>query len=53
VQDPLAELILAGEIHDGEKVVVGADKNGLLIGGEAFSHSPERAPSVVNFQKGA
>ena len=25
VQDPLAELILAGEIHDGEKVVVGAD----------------------------
>ena len=53
VQDPLAELILAGEIHDGEKVVVGADKNGVLIGGEAFSHSPERAPSVVNCQKGA
>ncbi len=33
VQDPLAELILAGDIHDGEKVVVGADENGLLIGG--------------------
>jgi ATP-dependent Clp protease ATP-binding subunit ClpB len=31
VQDPLAELILAGEIHDGEKVVIGAGKNGLLI----------------------
>ena len=33
VQDPLAELILAGDIHDGEKVVVGADENGLLISG--------------------
>ena len=35
VQDPLAELILAGEIHDGEKVAVGAGKNGLLIAGRA------------------
>ena len=35
VQDPLAELILAGEIHDGEKVVVSADQNGLLIAGRA------------------
>ena len=33
VQDPLAELILSGEIHDGENVVIGADKNGLLIAG--------------------
>jgi ATP-dependent Clp protease ATP-binding subunit ClpB len=33
VQDPLAELILAGEIHDGENVVIGAGKNGLLIAG--------------------
>jgi ATP-dependent Clp protease ATP-binding subunit ClpB len=37
VQDPLAELILAGEIHDGEKVVVGADKKGLLIAGRAVA----------------
>jgi ATP-dependent Clp protease ATP-binding subunit ClpB len=37
VQDPLAELILAGEIHDGEKVAVGADKNGLLIAGRAVA----------------
>jgi ATP-dependent Clp protease ATP-binding subunit ClpB len=37
VQDPLAELILAGEIHDGERVVVGADKNGLLIAGRAVA----------------
>ncbi|HTV34153.1 MAG TPA: ATP-dependent chaperone ClpB [Methylocella sp.] len=32
VQDPLAEKILAGEIHDGETVVIGADANGLAIG---------------------
>ncbi|MGH6864075.1 MAG: AAA family ATPase, partial [Methylocella sp.] len=37
VQDSLAELILAGEIRDGEKVVVGADKNGLLIAGRAVA----------------
>ncbi|MGH6840342.1 MAG: AAA family ATPase, partial [Methylocella sp.] len=37
VQDPLAELILAGEIHDGERVGVGADKNGLLIAGRAVA----------------
>jgi ATP-dependent Clp protease ATP-binding subunit ClpB len=37
VQDPLAELILAGEIHDGEKVVIGADQNGLLIAGRAVA----------------
>ncbi len=35
VQDPLAELILAGKIHDGERVRIGADERGLLIGEEA------------------
>lgn len=33
VQDPLAELILAGKIHDGEQVVIDVDAAGLLIGG--------------------
>jgi ATP-dependent Clp protease ATP-binding subunit ClpB len=33
VQDPLAELILSGEIHDGERIVISTNKNGLLIGG--------------------
>jgi ATP-dependent Clp protease ATP-binding subunit ClpB len=37
VQDPLAELILAGEIRDGERVVAGADKNGLTIAGRAVA----------------
>jgi ATP-dependent Clp protease ATP-binding subunit ClpB len=39
VQDPLAEMILAGEIHDGEKVVIDADKKGLLIAGRAISEA--------------
>ena len=33
VQDPLAELILSGEIHDGERIVINTNKNGLLIAG--------------------
>ncbi|WGJ14971.1 ATP-dependent chaperone ClpB [Methylocapsa sp. D3K7] len=33
VQDPLAELILSGEIHDGERIVISTNKNGLLIAG--------------------
>ncbi len=36
VQDPLAELILAGKIRDGEKVRIDADERGLLIGDEAI-----------------
>ncbi|WOJ90296.1 ATP-dependent chaperone ClpB [Methylocapsa polymorpha] len=39
VQDPLAELILSGAIHDGERVVIGADANGLLIGDRAAAHA--------------
>jgi ATP-dependent Clp protease ATP-binding subunit ClpB len=46
VQDPLAELILAGEIHDGEKVVVDADAAGLVIAGHAAGQEwPRRAAS--------
>jgi ATP-dependent Clp protease ATP-binding subunit ClpB len=35
VQDPLAELILAGRIKDGEKVVISAGKQGLTFNGAA------------------
>lgn len=31
LQDPLAELILAGDIMDGEEVIVGAGKDGLTV----------------------
>ncbi len=34
VQDPLAEMILAGNVHDGETVHVTANGNGLVINGE-------------------
>ncbi len=34
VQDPLAEMILAGKIKDGEKVVVSGDKLGLTFNGK-------------------
>jgi ATP-dependent Clp protease ATP-binding subunit ClpB len=35
VQDPLAELILQGKLHEGETVKITADKDGLIINGEA------------------
>jgi ATP-dependent Clp protease ATP-binding subunit ClpB len=41
VQDPMAEQILSGAIHDGEKVVIGANANGVLIGGTAASQAAE------------
>ena len=34
VQDPLAELILAGRVKDGEKVVISAGKQGLTFNGK-------------------
>jgi ATP-dependent Clp protease ATP-binding subunit ClpB len=34
VQDPLAEMILAGTIKDGEKVVLSGDKLGLTFNGK-------------------
>ncbi|MGC2140685.1 MAG: ATP-dependent chaperone ClpB [Methylovirgula sp.] len=37
LQDPLAEKILAGEIHDGETVVVSAGPQGLKLGAEPKS----------------
>ncbi|GBD50012.1 ATP-dependent chaperone ClpB [Methylopila sp. Yamaguchi] len=32
LQDPLAELILAGEVRDGERVTVSASGSGLIVG---------------------
>jgi ATP-dependent Clp protease ATP-binding subunit ClpB len=34
VQDPLAEMILAGSIKDGEKVTISAGKQGLTFNGK-------------------
>ncbi|MBI3700894.1 MAG: ATP-dependent chaperone ClpB [Afipia sp.] len=48
VQDPLAEMILAGKIHDGETVNVSAGKDGLFFNDNvvevgAQERSPKRA----------
>ena len=34
VQDPLAEMILAGSLKDGEKVAISAGKQGLTFNGK-------------------
>jgi ATP-dependent Clp protease ATP-binding subunit ClpB len=57
VQDPLAERILAGEVHDGEVVRIGAGNGALTIGDAPVSDAPqiEKPPSagtVVRFPKG-
>src|SRR5947209_4779024 len=59
VQDPLAEMILAGEIADGQSVAISAGRGGITIDGRAVGRS--RAPeeehdepgTVVRFPKGA
>lgn len=44
VQDPLAEMILAGRIHDGEAVAVSAGDTGLTFNGEVASIDAETPP---------
>ena len=39
VQDPLAEMLLAGKIHDGEKVNIAAGKEGLIFNGNVVAAS--------------
>jgi ATP-dependent Clp protease ATP-binding subunit ClpB len=39
VQDPLAEMLLEGKIHDGEPVVITAGKDGLLFNGQAVKQA--------------
>ena len=59
VQDPLAEALLAGEIHDGETVNVSAAQGRLTIDGKPVGGEPpaetdaQKTPTVVSFPKGA
>ena len=39
VQDPLAELILQGKIHEGDTVKITAGPDGLIINGQAVKHA--------------
>ncbi|MCE0507378.1 ATP-dependent chaperone ClpB [Roseivivax sp. GX 12232] len=49
LQDPLAEMLLAGEISDGTTVPVSAGSDGLVIGDKvAASHRPRPDDAVVH-----
>ena len=37
VQDPLAEMLLEGKLHDGETVKISANKDGLMFNGQAVA----------------
>ncbi len=56
VQDPLAELILAGDVRDGEVVPITAGTRGLRIGDREEDETGEEVEArdnrVVNFPKG-
>jgi ATP-dependent Clp protease ATP-binding subunit ClpB len=58
VQDPLAQMLLAGEIKDGETVKIGVAHGALTFNGKpatAREEPPEAAKpaTVVHFPKGA
>ena len=46
LQDPLAELLLAGSVKDGETLEVGADAEGLILGDRAHTAKPPAAATV-------
>ena len=57
VQDPLAQMLLAGELPDGSTVKLSVSHgrltiNGKEVGGEADESSQPKSPSVVQFPKG-
>ena len=47
LQDPLAELILAGTVKDGDAVTVSASPEGLLVGGRTSASARSTAESRV------
>ena len=57
VQDPLAEMILAGEIKDGETVKVSSERGALVLGsrtiGTPSADDTRSGGTIVTFPKGA
>ncbi len=55
VQDPLAHLILSGEVQDGQSVSITAEKGALSLNGKAISPAATepaaQAGTIVNFPK--
>ncbi len=58
VQDPLAEMILSGEVSDGETIRIGAERGALTINGRPLERNltPQKkrnTGTVVTFPKGS
>jgi ATP-dependent Clp protease ATP-binding subunit ClpB len=56
VQDPLAQMLLAGELSDGSTVKLSVSQghltiNGKEVGGEADASSQPKPSSIVQFPK--
>jgi ATP-dependent Clp protease ATP-binding subunit ClpB len=55
VQDPLAEMILSGEVADGAQIPIGVENGGLVIGEHRSTPHDEKSVNqsgiVVNFPK--
>jgi ATP-dependent Clp protease ATP-binding subunit ClpB len=56
VQDPLAQMLLAGELPDGSTIKLGASHgsltiNGKEVGGEGDASSQPKPSSIVQFPK--
>ena len=47
LQDPLAEMILAGDILDGATIAVKAGPDGLIVGGKVIASRRERPSEAV------
>ena len=46
LQDPLAELLLAGSVKDGETLAVSADRDGLILGDRARGATQDAQATV-------
>jgi ATP-dependent Clp protease ATP-binding subunit ClpB len=46
VQDPLADMILSGEVHDGDHVPIEANAAGLVLANRVLA-GEKRPPDVV------
>ncbi len=47
LQDPLAEMLLAGDILDGSTVTVTAGPEGLIVGGKVIASRRDRPAQAV------
>ncbi|GAA3847712.1 ATP-dependent chaperone ClpB [[Pseudomonas] carboxydohydrogena] len=51
VQDPLAEMILAGDVHDGATVKISAGKSGLTFNGKAVGEDASDLDEAPNAKR--